>query len=195
MPSLDRHGDDMDALERLLARSAALSDTIARSFHETSFDDSARGYAALGMCDIAFEHAASLKLLIANGLPTSGIAMLRLQYEAFGPCRLAVARSWRWPSLASPGAVDARKPAGCQEPSLRQGHARRPFQQRAIGRGAFADTVSRSAGGWPELICTRGHPSAAAQERRLPSGPAVGSDQEFERGVATNRAGADGTSL
>ncbi|GAB3097158.1 DUF6988 family protein [Lysobacter terrae] len=80
----------MDALERLLERSAALTDTVAVLFQDVEFDGSPRGQATLGMCDIAFEHAESLKLLISAGLHTSGIAMLRLQYEAL------VRGAWLW---------------------------------------------------------------------------------------------------
>lgn len=35
------------------------------------------------MCSVAFEHAESIKLLIASGNFTSAIGLLRLQYEAF----------------------------------------------------------------------------------------------------------------
>jgi len=35
------------------------------------------------MCSVAFEHAESLKMLIASGNFTSALGLLRLQYEAF----------------------------------------------------------------------------------------------------------------
>lgn len=35
------------------------------------------------MCSVAFEHAESLKLLLASGNFTSAVGLLRLQFEAF----------------------------------------------------------------------------------------------------------------
>jgi hypothetical protein len=84
------HEAHMDFPEPLLGRSAILADSIESLFGDARFDDSSRGEAALAMCEVAFEHAASLKLLISVGQFTSGVAMLRLQYEAL------VRAVWLW---------------------------------------------------------------------------------------------------
>jgi len=46
------------------------------------FDGSPRGEAALGMCAVTMEHATALRVLMAQGMPTSGVSLMRLQFEA-----------------------------------------------------------------------------------------------------------------
>lgn len=70
------------ALEQMLRRSGDLEDALSRKLAAAEFDGSPRSLAIFGMCAVAFEHAAGLRLLLANGCCTSAIAILRLQYES-----------------------------------------------------------------------------------------------------------------
>jgi hypothetical protein len=69
-------------LDRLFARSKELETELFGLFEHCSFSDDNKSTAILAMCDIALEHATSLRELIRLGLPTSATSMLRLQYEA-----------------------------------------------------------------------------------------------------------------
>lgn len=82
MTSRDQSEVHMDVLKRQLERSAVFIDAIGGLLAASTFTGSARCEAAAGMCAIAFEHSESMRLLVSAGLPTSGIALLRLQYEA-----------------------------------------------------------------------------------------------------------------
>lgn len=71
-----------DELNQLLQRSALL-DTALTRFVPNSFEGvSDRIASSRIMCAVGFEHAESVKILIANDNFTSAISLLRLQYEA-----------------------------------------------------------------------------------------------------------------
>ncbi len=73
---------DKHELDQLIARSEAFEDELFGLFEDSSFSSDHKSTAVLAMCNIALEHANSLRELIRIGLPTSAMGMLRLQYEA-----------------------------------------------------------------------------------------------------------------
>jgi len=54
-----------------------------RLFSINFYDTSTRTEASKIMCSVSFEHAESAKMLLASGNFTSGLGLVRLQYEAF----------------------------------------------------------------------------------------------------------------
>lgn len=74
------HSDD--PLDQMLTRSDALMERLTELLDDADFDGSPRGEAALGMCVVAMEHATALRALMALGLPTSAVSLMRLQFEA-----------------------------------------------------------------------------------------------------------------
>ena len=71
-----------DPLEQMLLRSDALHERLNELLDDAAFDGSARGEAALGMCLVAMEHGTALRALMALGMPTSAVSLMRLQFEA-----------------------------------------------------------------------------------------------------------------
>jgi hypothetical protein len=71
-----------DPLEVMLRRSDELHEALLHLLNGAEFDPSPRGEAALGMCSVALEHGLSLRALMAMGLATSAVGLLRLQFEA-----------------------------------------------------------------------------------------------------------------
>lgn len=71
-----------DPLNVILGRSDDLHKAILDLLDEVAFDDSPRGRASCGMCDVSFEHWVSLRMLILAGCPTSAVSLMRLQFEA-----------------------------------------------------------------------------------------------------------------
>lgn len=69
-------------MEQLLARSAELAETIAELLGLPTYDASARVASSRILCDVSFEHAGSVRVLLATGTFTSALGMLRMQYEA-----------------------------------------------------------------------------------------------------------------
>jgi len=69
-------------LDQMLRRSEDLQDALFQELTDAEFDGSPRSEAVFGMCAVAFEHAAGLRLLLASGCITPAIAILRLQYES-----------------------------------------------------------------------------------------------------------------
>lgn len=67
---------------QLLARSAVLEERLADFFSLPLVIDSSRLQAARALASLSFEHAQSLKYLVAAGLHTSAAALLRMQYES-----------------------------------------------------------------------------------------------------------------
>lgn len=67
---------------QLLARSAVLEERLADFFSLPLVIDSSRLQAARALASLSFEHAQSLKYLVAAGLHTSAAALLRVQYES-----------------------------------------------------------------------------------------------------------------
>lgn len=68
--------------EVLLRRSDELHEALLHLLDGAEFDPSPRGEAAFGMCSVALEHGLSLRALMAMGLPTSAVGLMRLQFEA-----------------------------------------------------------------------------------------------------------------
>lgn len=71
-----------DPLERMLERSNDLDEHLLLLLQDAKFDGSDRGIAALGLCQLAFEHSTALRILLATGLATSATSLMRLQFEA-----------------------------------------------------------------------------------------------------------------
>lgn len=71
-----------DPLEVMLRRSDELHEALLHLLDGVAFDPSPRGEAAFGMCSVALEHGLSLRALMAMGLPTSAVGLMRLQFEA-----------------------------------------------------------------------------------------------------------------
>ena len=75
--------DNNDSLlEHMLLRSDALHERLDELLGDAEFDGTARGESALGMCLVAMEHATALRALMALGMPTSAVSLMRLQFEA-----------------------------------------------------------------------------------------------------------------
>jgi hypothetical protein len=71
-----------DPLERMLCRSDELHERLLALLDDAEFDGSPRGVAAAGMCFVALEHGTAIRALMALGLPTSAVGLMRLQFEA-----------------------------------------------------------------------------------------------------------------
>lgn len=69
-------------IEELLNRSAELAKALAEVLTLSPNDDSARTTASSTLCGVSFEHAESVRILIATGNFTSSLGILRMQYEA-----------------------------------------------------------------------------------------------------------------
>lgn len=69
-------------LDNLLSQSAKLEERIGSLFALPMPTDSVRVRAALTITSLGFEHARSLKYLVAARLYTSSAALLRIQYES-----------------------------------------------------------------------------------------------------------------
>lgn len=77
----DQH-ESHHPLQAMLERSDELHEALLHILDGAAFDPSTRGKAALSMCSIALEHGLSLRALLAMGLPTSAVGLMRLQFEA-----------------------------------------------------------------------------------------------------------------
>ena len=71
-----------DAVNEMLRRSEDLNEALFNRLGDSERDASVRGDAVVAICAAAFEHAAGLRLLIANGHMTPALALMRLQYES-----------------------------------------------------------------------------------------------------------------
>lgn len=69
-------------LNETLIRSAQLENELLELIHLGTFDDSKRLVSSRILCGVSFEHAESVKMLIASRNFTSALGLLRLQYEA-----------------------------------------------------------------------------------------------------------------
>ena len=70
-------------IESLLSRSASLeTEELLESYTDKDVGSTSREKTTYIMCSIIYEHARSLRILIGVGNYTSGIGMLRIQYEA-----------------------------------------------------------------------------------------------------------------
>lgn len=76
---------DENTWRRMLRLSEELDDAICRvigSDGYRTFDMSSRITASFQACSVSLEHARGLRTLMAEDLPTSAIALMRLQFEA-----------------------------------------------------------------------------------------------------------------
>ncbi|MGK9064591.1 DUF6988 family protein [Stutzerimonas chloritidismutans] len=69
-------------IDQLLSRSALLENRLASFLALPLFDSTSRLRAARSLASLGFEHARSVKHLVAAGLYTSAAALLRVQYES-----------------------------------------------------------------------------------------------------------------
>lgn len=69
-------------LDQMLARSAILENRLGDFFSLPLVNGSSRLHATRALTSLGFEHAQSLKHLMAAGLHTSAAALLRVQYES-----------------------------------------------------------------------------------------------------------------
>lgn len=73
------------ALARALARADELDEALMRAIdaaHFRAYDDSARITASVSAACVALEHGRALRVLVADGLPTAALSLMRLQNEA-----------------------------------------------------------------------------------------------------------------
>ncbi len=73
------------ALARALARADELDEALMRAIdaaHFRAYDNSARIAVSVSATSVALEHGRALRVLVADGLPTAAISLLRLQHEA-----------------------------------------------------------------------------------------------------------------
>lgn len=70
------------AVDQLLARSALLEDRLASFLALPRANDSSRLRASASLASLGFEHAQSVKHLVAAGLYIPAAALLRVQYES-----------------------------------------------------------------------------------------------------------------
>lgn len=72
-------------LARALARADELDEALMRAIdaaHFRAYDDSARIAASVSAATVALEHGRALRVLVADGLPTAALSLMRLQHEA-----------------------------------------------------------------------------------------------------------------
>jgi hypothetical protein len=69
-------------LEAMLRRSNELHEALLHALDNADFDASPRAQVSFGMCAVALEHATSLRALMAMGLATSAVGLMRLQFES-----------------------------------------------------------------------------------------------------------------
>jgi hypothetical protein len=69
-------------INEILMLSATLEEKLISFFDLKPYDSSDRILSSRIMCSVAFEHAESVKILIASGNFTSATGLVRLQYEA-----------------------------------------------------------------------------------------------------------------
>jgi hypothetical protein len=72
---------DEPDIDKLLMRSAELEEVLSEFFDLTFRTEKDRILSSKVMCDIVFEHAHSIKILIASSGYTSAVSLYRLQYE------------------------------------------------------------------------------------------------------------------
>lgn len=70
-------------IDQLISRSVDLEEKLFQNINTEIFQNSHRKEASRILSIVSFEHAESLKLLLASGNFTSSIGLLRLQYEVF----------------------------------------------------------------------------------------------------------------
>jgi len=74
-----------EALDRALARAEELDEALMRAIdaaHFRPYDASDRISASVSAASVALEHGRALRVLVADGLPTAALSLMRLQHEA-----------------------------------------------------------------------------------------------------------------
>ena len=74
-----------EALDRALARAQELDEALMRAIdaaHFRPYDVSDRISASVSAASVALEHGRALRVLVADGLPTAALSLMRLQHEA-----------------------------------------------------------------------------------------------------------------
>lgn len=74
-----------DDLARALARADELDDALMLAIGAANFrpyDESVRIAASLSAASVSLEHGRALRVLVADGLPTAALSLMRLQHEA-----------------------------------------------------------------------------------------------------------------
>lgn len=69
-------------MDTILQKSAELELALLEFFSLGAYDDSRKLTSSRIMCSVAFEHAESVKILIASGNYTSAMGVARIQFEA-----------------------------------------------------------------------------------------------------------------
>jgi hypothetical protein len=68
--------------EDLLTRSTELAETVAEFLMLSPYESSAKITTSRTLCEVSFEHAESVRILISTGNFTSSLGVLRMQYES-----------------------------------------------------------------------------------------------------------------
>ena len=79
------HEGEIEGLDQILKRSDALESAIVDLLGADSYrldDDSTRMATRFAACSVSLEPAQGLRTLIREGLPRSGVSLMRLQHEA-----------------------------------------------------------------------------------------------------------------
>lgn len=74
-----------ETLARALARADELDEALMRAIDAPYFrpcDDSARIAVSVSASSVALEHGRAMRVLLADGLPTAALSLMRLQHEA-----------------------------------------------------------------------------------------------------------------
>ncbi len=66
----------------ILERSDELRQAIFAALGDSGFDPSPRGQASFALCGVSMEHGLAIRLLLASGLATTAISLMRLQFES-----------------------------------------------------------------------------------------------------------------
>ena len=84
-PALDADRDTATALASALTRADELDEALMAAVDAANyrpFDDSDRICASVSAASVALEHGRALRVLLADGLPTAALSLMRLQHEA-----------------------------------------------------------------------------------------------------------------
>lgn len=150
--------------------------------HFRPFDESDRIGASVSAAQMALEHGRALRVLVADGLPTSALSLMRLQHEALVRALLLL-------YAASDLAIDmlsaplSKRGGVCRpQPAHDGGHA-----QATGGSARRSPGPARPAGvqgkqrRHVEIVCARRHPCAAAASPGLSSAADRGRATQLQR--------------
>lgn len=140
-------GMALDALGQALARADELDEALMSSVAADQYrpyDDSARIGASVSATCVALEHCRALRVLVAQGLPTAALSLLRLQHEALtcAVWRLYAATDLAVAKLAAPLSKETEAAANklpMLADMLKQLAAKPAAAQPLLGLQAFKD--------------------------------------------------------